>query len=184
MGNPEENMELQKIAAKLFATAANEIPLSDFIDIFHSWIQKSYGAYHDVADYSHMRAGPGIVLVASHANLSIDEANNRRGLLYSQKAHLGGSNQEKIVRVLRTALESCRRLEQEPSLRGKLKFSADEILISINDRLLAPNSEETMAALKPDLEDAVRDLLEDRNFTLEHNYDPRQRFSITVRSAS
>ena len=97
-------MELQKIAAKVFATASNEIPLTDFIDIFHSWIQKSDGAYHDVADYSHMRAGPGIVLVASHANLSIDEANNRRGLLYSQKADLGGSNQEKICTVLRTAL--------------------------------------------------------------------------------
>ena len=174
-------MELQKIAAKVFATASIEIPLTDFIDIFHSWIQESDGAYHDVADYSHIQAGPGIVLVARHANLSIDEANNRRGLLYSQKADLGGSNQEKICTVLRTALESCRRLEQEPSLRGKLKFSADEILISINDRLLAPNSEETMAALKPDLEDAVRDALEDPSFVLEPNLDPRRRFSITVR---
>jgi hypothetical protein len=177
-------MELQKIAAKVFATAPDEIPLTDFIDIFHSWIQQSDGAYHDVADYSHMRAGPGIVLVANHANLSIDEANNRRGLLYSQKADLDGSNQEKIRTVLRTALESCRRLEQEPSLRGKLKFSADEILILINDRLLAPNSEETMAALKPDLEGAVRGVAGEANFTLEHNYDPRQRFSIMVRRAS
>jgi hypothetical protein len=177
-------MELQKIAAKVFATAPDDIPLTDFIDIFHSWIQQSDGVYHDVADYSHMRAGPGIVLVANHANLSIDEANNRRGLLYSQKAVLGGSNQEKIRTVLRTALECCRRLEQEPSLRGKLKFSADEILILVNDRLLASNSEETMAALKPDLEGAVRGVVGEANFTLERNYDPRQRFSITVRRAS
>ena len=103
---------------------------------FHGWIQASDGVYHDVADYSHMRAGPGIVLVASHANLSIDEANNRRGLLYSQKAHLSGSNEEKIRAVLRAALKYCRHLEQEPTLRSKLKFSDEEIFISINDRLL------------------------------------------------
>jgi hypothetical protein len=175
-------MELQKIAVKFFASA-NDIPLTDFIDVFHGWIQASNGRYHDVADYSHMRAGPGIVLVASYANVSIDEANNRRGLLYSQKAHLSGSNEEKIRAVLRAALKYCRRLEQEPTLRGKLKFSDEEIFISINDRLLAPNSQETLTALKPDLEGAVRPLVGDANFTLEHNQDPRQRFSVRVRAS-
>jgi hypothetical protein len=176
-------MELQKIAAKVFATRPDEIPLTSFIDIFHSWIQQSDGAYHDVADYSHMRAGPGIVLVANHANLSIDEANNRRGLLYSQKADLDGSNQEKIRTVLRTALESCRRLEQEPSLRGKLKFPANEVVLSVNDRLLAPNTKETFAALKPNIETALRSLLGDAEFALEHYDDPRQRFSVAVRAS-
>jgi hypothetical protein len=175
-------MELQKIAVKIFASP-NDIPLTDFIDVFHGWIQASDGVYHDVADYSHMRAGPGIVLVASNANLSIDEANNRRGLLYSQKAYLNGSNEEKIRAVLRAALKYCRRLEQEPTLRGKLKFSDEEIFISINDRLLAPNSQETLTALKPDLEGAVRPLVGDANFTLEHNQDPRQRFSVRVRAS-
>lgn len=175
-------MELQKIAVKFFASA-NDIPLTDFIDVFHGWIQASNGRYHDVADYSHMRAGPGIVLVASHANVSIDEANNRRGLLYSQKAHLSGSNEEKIRAVLRAALKYCRRLEQEPRLRSKLKFSDEEIFISINDRLLAPNSQETLTALKPDLESAVRPLVGDANFTLQHNQDPRQRFSVTARAS-
>jgi hypothetical protein len=173
-------MELQKIGVKVFTAGPNEIPLRDFIDVFHGWIQATDGIFYDVADYSHMRAGPGIVLVANHANLSIDEAEHRRGCLYSQKAPLSGSNQEKIRASLRTALETCRRLEQEPSLRGRLKFSDNELLISINDRLLAPNSEETLSALKPDLEGAVRGLAGDANFTLEHNHDPRQRFSVTI----
>jgi hypothetical protein len=103
--------------------------------------------------------------------------------LYSQKAHLSGSNQEKIRAVLRAALKYCRRLEQEPTLRGRLKFSDEEIFISINDRLVAPNSQETLTALKPDLEGAVRPLVGDANFTLEHNQDPRQRFSVTARAS-
>lgn len=176
-------MELQKIGVKVFATAPNEIPLTDFIDIFHSWIQASDGVYHDVADYSHMQAGPGIVLVANDANVSIDDTSDRRGLLYNHKAHLNGSNREKIHKVFRSAFENCWRLEQEPSLQGKLKFSTDELVFLINDRLLAPNTKETLAALRPDLERVVRDLVGDASFTLEHNPDRRQRFSVMVRAA-
>ena len=66
-------MELQKINVKFFTEGKAPIPLTAFIDIFHSWIQATDGMYHDVADYSHMQSGPGIVLVAEDANLSIDE---------------------------------------------------------------------------------------------------------------
>jgi hypothetical protein len=176
-------MVLQKIAVKIFAETGNEIPLTDFIDIFHGWIQASDGVYHDVADYSHMQAGAGIVLVANDANVSIDETDNRRGLLYSHKAHLNGSSREKIHQVFRSAFENCRRLEQEPSLQDKLKFSKDELVFFINDRLVAPNTKETLEVLKPDLEGAVRDLVGDASFTLEHNPDRRQRFSVTVRTS-
>src|SRR5688572_7795266 len=76
------NMELQKLNVKLFVEQPNAIPLADFIEIFHSWIQATDGVYHDVADYSHMQAGPGIVLVAHDAHVSIDESGNRRGLVF------------------------------------------------------------------------------------------------------
>ena len=176
-------MELQKIGVKVFAAAANDIPLADFIDVFHNWIQTTDGVYHDVADYSHMQAGPGIVLVANHANVSIDETDNRRGLLYSQKAHLNGSNQEKIRTVFRAAMDYCRRLEQEPSLRGKAKFSKDEFAFLINDRLLAPNREDTFTELKPELETALGGLFGAGNFALERRSNPRERFTVAVRAS-
>lgn len=174
---------MQKIAVKFFAAPPNDIPLADFIDIFHSWIQVTDGIYYDVADYSHMQAGPGIVLVAHHANLSIDETDSRRGLLYSQKAHVSGTNRDKIRAAIGAALESCRRLEQEPALGGRLKFQDSEAVIFINDRLRAPNDQETFAALKPDLEDAVRDLIGDASFTIEYYHDRRRRFSVRVRAS-
>src|SRR4026207_620496 len=119
-------MELQKLSVKFFIERPEAIPLTDFIDIFHGWIQATDGIYHDVADYSHMQAGPGIVLVANDANVSVDETENRRGLLFSQKSPLSGSKQERLRTGFRAALENCRKLEDEPALRGKLRFAANE----------------------------------------------------------
>jgi hypothetical protein len=176
-------MELQKIAVKLFATDSSNPPLTDFIDLFHGWIQSTDGIYHDVADYSHMQAGPGIVLVANDAHVSIDETKGRRGVLYSRKQPLTGGNAEKILRVFGFALDLCKKLESEPSLAGKIKFRCDETLFAVNDRLLAPNNEATFLALKGDLEHAVGGLYRGSKFTLNHNKDPRQRFSVAIRAS-
>ena len=174
-------MDLQKINAKFFAAEPNKVPLTDFIDIFHGWIQATDGVYHDVADYSHMQAGPGIVLVADDANVSIDETGNRRGLLYSQKGKLSGSNIEKLSTVLRSALENCQRLEQDPALRGKLRFVGNEVEILVNDRLVAPNTRDAFEEIKPEIDFLARRLYSTTNFTLLRNHeDPRHRLNVTL----
>ena len=174
-------MELQKINVKVFTAEPNNIPLTDFIDIFHNWIQATDGVYLDVADYSHMQAGPGIVLVADDANVSIDETGNRRGLLYSQKGKLSGSNLEKLSTVLRSALENCQRLEQEPALRGKLRFVGNQVEILVNDRLVAPNTSDAFEEIRPEIDFLARRLYASTNFTLLRNHeDPRHRLNVTL----
>ena len=174
-------MELQKINVKVFSAEPNKVPLTDFIDIFHGWIQATDGVYHDVADYSHMQAGPGIVLVADDANVSIDETDNRRGLLYRQKSKLNGSNLEKLSVVLRSALENCHRLEEEPALRGKLRFSGNQVEILVNDRLLAPNTGEVFEELRPEIDFLARRLYASTNFKLSRNQqDTRHRLNMTI----
>jgi hypothetical protein len=174
-------MELQKINVKVFTAEPNNIPLTDFIDIFHNWIQATDGVYLDVADYSHMQAGPGIVLVADDANVSIDETGNRRGLLYSQKGKLSGSNLEKLNTVLRSALENCQRLEQEPALRGKLRFVGNEVEILVNDRLVASNASDAFEEIRPEIDFLGRRLYASTNFTLLRNHeDPRHRLNVTL----
>jgi hypothetical protein len=174
-------MELQKINVKVFTAEPNKVPLTDFIDIFHGWIQATDGVYLDVADYSHMQAGPGIVLVADDANVSIDETGNRRGLLYSQKSKLSGSNLEKLSTVLRSALENCQRLEQEPALDGKLRFAGNQVEILVNDRLVAPNTGEAFEEIRPEIDFLARRLYSTTNFTLLRNQqDTRQRFNVTI----
>jgi hypothetical protein len=174
-------MELQKLNVKVFVEQPNTIALTDFIEIFHSWIQSTDGVYHDVADYSHMQAGPGIVLVANDANVSIDESGARRGLLFSQKARLAGSNQDKIRAVIRAALDNCRKLEAEPALRGKLRFAVNEAVISLNDRLLGENSPEGFDAIKGDVE-AVAKQLFGGAVSVDRDSDGRRRLNLHVKS--
>ena len=176
-------MDLQKLNVKFFFESPDAVPLTDCIDIFHGWIQATDGDYHDVADYSHMQAGPGIVLIANDANVSIDEMENRRGLLFSQKRGVSGSNQEKLRSVFLAALENCRKLEEEPSVRGKLRFAANEALLSVNDRLLGSNSDELFEELKKDVEPFAKQLFGAGEVTFERSTDPRQRLHVRLKTS-
>jgi hypothetical protein len=176
-------MDLQKLDVKLFVEPPNAVPLNDFIEIFHGWIQATDGVYHDVADYSHMHAGPGIVLVANDAHLSIDESDNRRGLLYSRKSLLGGCNQEKLRSVLRAGLENFSKLEREPKLGGKFKLRGDEVVIAINDRLAAPNTDESFAAVAAEIEAVAKDLFADAEISVEREPDRRRKFALRIKAS-
>jgi hypothetical protein len=176
-------MDLQKLNVKVFIERSEGIALTDFIDIFHGWIQASDGDYHDVADYSHMQAGAGIVLVANDANVSIDETENRRGLLFNQKSRMSGTNQEKLRAVFEAALENCRKLEAEPALRGKLRFATGEALISVNDRLLAANSPDFFDAIRSEVEAFAKRLFGDGTVALDGNGDSRWRLSVRLKTA-
>ena len=177
-------MELQKLGVKFFVEQPNAVPLTDFIEIFHGWIQATDGIYHDVADYSHMQSGPGVILVANDANLHIDETGGRRGLLYSRKAPLSGTNQEKLRTVFRLALENCRKLEQEPALRGKLLFTTNEAAISLNDRLLGSNTEESFQELKREVGPFAKQLFGDAEVRFERDEDPRQRLNVHLKTSA
>jgi hypothetical protein len=176
-------MELQKLNVKLFVESPDAVPLTDFIEIFYSWIQASDGVYHDVADYSHMQGGPGIVLVAHDANLSIDESDNRRALLYSRKSALSGSNQERLRSVMRWSLESCRKLEREPKLNGRFKLLGNEAVIVINDRFNWPNTDESFAEIVSEVRHLASTLFSDAEISLEREADPRKRFAVRIKAS-
>jgi len=175
-------MELQKIEIKFFAVEREPVPLTAFIDLFHGWIQASDGVYHDVADYSHMHQGPGIVLVAPGFYVSIDETGGRRGFLFSQKAPLGGTNPERLAKVFQSALEYCRRLQAEPALQRKIEFRFDEFEIALNDRLLAPNGDESYQQFKAEIEPFVSRLFGGAPVSLQQESDARRRVRLRVQA--
>jgi hypothetical protein len=176
-------MELQKLNVKWFVESPDAIPLKDFIEIFHSWIQATDGVYHDVADYSHMQAGPGIVLVGYDANVSIDESDNRRGLLYSRKSALSGPNQERLHSVVRASLEYFRKLASEPKLNGQFKLLGSEAVIAVNDRLNWPNTDESFAEVSSEIRHLARTLFSDAEISLEREADRRNRFAVRIKAS-
>ena len=177
-------MELQKLNVKLFVEQPDSISLTDFIEVFHNWIQATDGVYHDVADYSHMQAGPGIVLVAKDAHVSIDESGNRRGLVYSQKAVLVGTPRDMLRHVFRAALKNCRQLEAEPALAGKLRFAANEAVISLNDRRLGANSSACFDEFKQAIEAFVNQLYAGAEVNFERDAEPRRRLNVRVKTSA
>lgn len=105
----------------------------------------------DVADYSHVPAGPGVMVIGHEANYSVDNRGNRLGLLYNRLAAIEGSTRDRIKQAYDAALSAARKLEQEPELQGSIRFDERDLEIWINDRLLAPNTPETFAVLETEV---------------------------------
>ena len=175
-------MDLQKINVKFFVRDPSAVPLEAFIGIFNSWIQAADGEYYDIADYRHVHGGPGILLVAHEANISMDNAGDRLGLLYNRKQPLQGSNRDKLRWTFKAALEYCRKVEAELALQGRMRFRGDEALVFINDRLLAPNTDETFLAVRADVEDLAQVLYAGSDVSLEKEQDSRRRFSLHIKT--
>jgi hypothetical protein len=177
-------MESHKIAIKLFV-AKDDFAPDHFVPVFHRWIQRQDFPGHlliDVADYAHVQGGPGTVLVASEANFYMDRAKGRLGLLYSRKLPLPGTFADRLVAVLKPTFTAAARLESEESNTGRLLFNTSEISIRINDRLLAPATMETFAAIKDDLQAVGKKLFADKPFTVEPQLTPGAMFEATLKS--
>ena len=167
---------VQHINLKIFIADPGAIELADAVGVFHQWIRDSVcpEMLIDVADYRHVSAGPGVLLIGHEANYSFDDRESRLGLLYNRKGSLDGTFQSKLAQAHRAVLEACDRLEQESVFRGKLKFDRNALEVFVNDRLLAPNSDETWQALRPELEKFFS------GFTIERTGEPRDLFRVAV----
>ena len=176
-------MDLYKFSAKIFCEASDEFRLEDLIPVFHRWIQNSEldgVLLIDVADYSHVPDGPGLMLIAHEAHYSMDESGGRLGMVYNRKRPFDGDLAGILTQVCRQALLACQRLEKEPALEGRLSFATDRLLLTAVDRLLAPNTPQTRQALEPAIEQLLDGMYAGSDYTLEYQSDPRELFSVTA----
>jgi hypothetical protein len=180
-------MQLQHVNVKLLVKSPEGVPLEPLIPVFHSWIQGQVleELLLDVADYRHVPAGPGVVLIGHQANYSVDDTDDRLGVRYNRKAEVDGGNQKALHQALRATLIACQRLEAEASLEGKLQFNGQEIEFFVNDRLLAPNRDSTREALHSDLETFFKKLFRGSEYTLAYPSasEPRKLFGVSVKSS-
>ena len=136
-----------------------------------------------MADYRHVPAGPGVLLVGHEANYSLDNTFDRLGLLYNRKSVVNGTPQDRLLQSFYAALRACRRLEAEPGFEGKLKFDPGDCEVIFNDRLLSPNTEETWNSLRPELEKFFDRIYGSGAYQLQRAGEPRERFRVSVKSA-
>jgi len=179
-------MQLQHVNVKLLIQNGDGASLEPLIPVFHGWIENQGTKNElliDVADYTHVPAGPGIVLIGHEGNYSVDNTGNRLGVRYNRKAALDGSNQDRLSQAACAALIACKRLETEPRLGGKFRFNGQEIEIFINDRLIAPNTAATRQAIDPDFHVFSRKLFRGKEYSISYGEDPRSLFTAYVKTA-
>jgi hypothetical protein len=177
-------MDLHKFGIKFFAADADKIDILKLIPIYHRWIQQNAleDLLIDVADYSHVPAGPGIMLIAHEGNYALDEAGHERGVVYYSKHQLAGDLPERFAGVARKALKAARLMSEDAELEGALKVPGNRLQFFANDRLAAPNTDATYAELEPALRSFLDRLYDGAPYTLEREPDPKERLSVRVRA--
>jgi hypothetical protein len=165
----------------VFAREPASVNWADLIPVFHRWIQQQLFPevlLIDVADYAIVPAGPGVMLIGHHANISLDNRQNRVGMLYNRKTVMEGSFIDKLRHAYQSALMAAMRLTEEPEFRGKIAFDESDLEVFVNDRLLAANTKETWEMLRGDIAQVFGP-----DATLEWNGVGRELFRVRVRGA-
>jgi hypothetical protein len=177
-----ESTRIERCGVKVFCGEGAGIALVEFIPIFHRWIQSRAvpGTLIDVADYSHVPRGPGIILVAHEGIYGIDEGGGRRGLVYYQRRPSKAPPADALAEVTRAALTACRELAADAVVADRLDFRGEELLVFAHDRLHAPNTEATMHAFSPVLAGFVERLYPGVPCTLTREPDPKERFAVRI----
>ena len=179
-------MDLQQINVKVFTTEDSEINYTNFIKVFNRWMEEADSDdYLNYADYSHVDAGPGVLLILKQANYSIDNAYHQHGFLYNRKHAVEGDNAEKIRQALTEVLSKCELLEASAELENAVHFSGTNLLFMINNRHVAPNTPEIAASIQAELTPVLEQMYGEDDFTVERtSEDPRERFALRISADS
>ena len=178
-------MELQHVNVKLYLRNPQAVKLEALVPVFHGWIQSKVceELMIDVADYRHVHAGPGVVLVGHQADYSVDNTDNRLGVRYNRKATLEGSNRDRFSQALRATVRACQRLEADEKLSGSLRVNRQEMKLFVNDRMLAPNSGRLTDSVQGELRDFFGSIVGGGDFEMKFDANSRSLFGVEVRTA-
>ena len=177
-------MDTGKISVKLYMEKGHDVDPEEWFKTFNTWISTHQGpdVLIDVADYSHVPAGPVTLLVGHEYDISIDDSDEQRGLLYNRKRLAEGDFAQRLTDTLRNACKTCKRIETHPELGDQVSFRANEVRLVLNDRLNAPNTEETLNAIQDDLNALLNKLYDGADVTVSRRENPDLRFTLDIKA--
>jgi hypothetical protein len=174
-------MDAYRLHVKLYFEPRTEIDLERLIPVFHRLIRQGLAGelLIDVADYKHVASGPGVMLIAHDANYAVDAVDGRLGVLYGRKRPAEGGFGDRLRDAFARTIRFGLALANEPDLAG-LAFATDRWSVRVHDRLLAPNSEATFAAVAPELRGVASDLFPGVEPELTREDDPKACFGVRI----
>jgi hypothetical protein len=175
-----------RVQIKYFLENPEAVDLSAFIGLFQNWIQhhKLSEILIDVADYSHVFQGPGVVLIGHAGDYSLDVGEGRPGLLYTRKRQTDVGLPDQLRASFVQALSACRLIEQEPGLRPRLKFRTDEVEVRFLDRLQLPNKPESLDLVRDEVNMVLSEVYGTPFKFAVRSSDPRHVFALGVQIES
>lgn len=177
-------MDLHKFGIKFFAVGAEQIDILKLIPMYHRWIQQDLleDLLIDVADYSHVPGGPGVMLIAHEGNYALDDSGHERGVLYYSKHRLAGELPERLAQVARKALKAAQLMSADAELEGTLNLPGNQLQFFSNDRLVAPNTDAAYAELEPALKQFLERLYGGASYRLARGGEAKERLSVRVQA--
>lgn len=178
-------MQSEKLHIKFFAKTGADFDIEAIVPVFHRFIREH--AFDelmiDVADYKHVKNGPGIVLIGDANDYYFDEGEGRRGLLFSRKRH-GSAPDGRLREGFARALRASKLLEEAPELAGRVSFVTDEILVRLPDRLRAPNDDAGFAQAAQELSPLLDKLYGAGAFSISRGPAPPAALELRVKASS
>ena len=97
-----ETLSLDRIDLKLFLDDSVEVDWERCVQIFTEWLKADADEeeWLDIADYTHMPQGPGVIVVGPEKHVSIDDRRGELGLLYSRREPFSGTNVERLQQLV------------------------------------------------------------------------------------
>ncbi len=149
--------EPQRVGVKVFIEDQERFDRARMINVFHRWIQEDRvpGTLIDVHDYTHVRGGPGVLLVAHEWHLRTDEADGRIGFEFELKREGSGTLVERVREAIVSVLEAGAALEQDTAGDNPVRFGAREMAFRFTDRLAVPATDAAFDEVTSELESVL-----------------------------
>lgn len=170
-----------RVYAKIFSPSP-AIPDERFVPVFHRWIRQRAvrGVLIDVADYTHVPDGPGVILVGHDISFALDRSDGQFGLVAQRRRPFVGDSVDGVVATLEALFTVADGLEHDVS-DAKLDFGRTRIRIEANDRLRVPNSDDGFVRLEPIAAAAAKRVFADREIVVKRlPNDRRDRLAVIV----
>ena len=173
-------MDLQHLVVKLYATPSTAFAPQSLVPVFHRWIQQQAlrALLIDVADYTHVMNGPGMMIIAHEGHFAWDLGEGRPGVQYANKRSATGTPAQRLGSALGQALDAAALLEAEASLQPRVSLDTSQWLVRVDDRLELSPDAEGFTRFRPHAQEAFESLYAGP-VTVEHL--PQQRAGLTLR---
>ncbi len=175
-------MDATRLQIKIYSDNLKPEEVEQFVPVFHRWIRENVldEMVIDVADYTHVHQGAGVVLVGHGSDYYVDQGEGRPGLLYSRKRALpaGASILED---ALTRAQNAAKLLSAEPGLAHSPVFGTKEVLIRVPDRLSVQNDDASFEKVKGEVSAALQKAF-GKSFTLKR--EGNERDALTIRATA